>query len=184
MSDVAYIRVSTLDQNTDRQLADSGVEFSRTFTDKCSGGTADRPQLDELKRYVRHGDTVHVHSIDRLARNIDDLRNLVTTWTSEGVTVRFHKEGLTFSSDESNPMSELLLNMLGAVAQFERAIIRERQQEGIEKAKAKGVYKGRKPSVDKSSIEDMLRSGVSIRKTAEALGVGVSTVQRVKKDME
>ena len=177
--DIGYIRVSSVDQNEARQL--DGVKVDRVFTDKCSGGSVDRPQLDELKRYVRQGDTVHVHSIDRLARSLDDLRTLVRDWMSTGVTVRFHKEGLTFTAGDNSPMAELMLNMLGAVAQFERSMIRERQREGIAKAKEKGVYTGRKKSVDEAAILEMLDSGVSIRKTAEALGLGVSTVQRAKK---
>lgn len=177
---LAYIRVSSVDQNTDRQLADTGITFDKTFTDKCSGGSKDRPALTELMEYARTGDTVNVHSIDRLARNIDDLRMLVAGWTGKGITVKFHKEGLTFSDDTSNPMNELLLNMLGAVAQFERAMIKERQREGIEKAKKKGVYKGRKHAVDPQDILKLLNTGMSVRKVAAALNVSTATVQRAK----
>ena len=73
MADLAYIRVSTTDQNTDRQLSDSGLSFKKQFIDRCSGGTTNRPAIEDLKEYAREGDTIHVHSIDRLARNLVDL---------------------------------------------------------------------------------------------------------------
>ncbi|NMU53113.1 recombinase family protein, partial [Vibrio parahaemolyticus] len=94
MAHIAYLRVSTTDQNTDRQLTDSGITFDKSFTDKCSGGSTKRPALEALKDYVREGDTIHVHSIDRLARNLVDLKQLINDWTSQGVSVRFHKENL------------------------------------------------------------------------------------------
>jgi DNA invertase Pin-like site-specific DNA recombinase len=134
---VGYIRVSTLDQNTDRQL--DGLELDRTFTDRISGKDTDRPELESIIRYVRDGDTVIVHSMDQLARNLDDLRRLVRELTGRGVKVSFIKEGLTFTGDDS-PMATLLLSVMGAFAEFERALIRERQREGIALAKARGVY--------------------------------------------
>lgn len=179
MAHVAYKRVSSVDQNTARQLADTGLHFDKVFTDEVSGGTTNRPALLRMKEYVREGDTIHVHSIDRLARSLDDLKALVTSWTHEGITVRFHKEFLTFSTDQSSPMSELMLNMLGAVAQFERSMIRERQREGIAKAKQAGKYKGRKPNEERNQIIRELRAeGLSIRKIASQLGCNPSTVQR------
>jgi DNA invertase Pin-like site-specific DNA recombinase len=147
---VAYIRVSTLDQNTGRQL--DGQAFDKTFTDKASGKDASRPQLQAALEYLREGDTLHVHSMDRLARNVDDLRAIVKGLTSRSVVVRFHKEGLTFTGEDS-PMSSLLLSMLGAVAEFERSLIRERQREGIAIAKTKGVYKGRKKALTEAQVE-------------------------------
>jgi DNA invertase Pin-like site-specific DNA recombinase len=138
---VGYTRVSTEDQNTARQLVDVAVD--RVFDDKASGKDTDRPALAEALRFVREGDTLVVHSMDRLARNVEDLRRLVRELTGRGVKVEFVKEALTFAGDDS-PMSNLLLTMLGAVAEFERALIRERQREGIALAKAKGnVYRGR-----------------------------------------
>lgn len=143
---VGYRRVSSLGQNTARQL--DGVTLDRVFEDKASGKDADRPELVACLEYLRQGDTLHVHSMDRLARNLDDLRRIVRDLTARKVSIRFHKEGLTFSGDDT-PMANLLLSMLGAVAEFERALIGERQREGIELAKAKGdVYKGRKPALD------------------------------------
>lgn len=141
---VGYVRVSSLLQNTARQL--DGVPLDKVFEDRASGKDTQRPQLDACLAHLREGDVLHVHSMDRLARNVDDLRRMVKELTGRGVVVRFHKEGLTFTGEDS-PMSNLLLSMLGAVAEFERSLILERQREGIAVAKTKGVYKGRKPSL-------------------------------------
>jgi DNA invertase Pin-like site-specific DNA recombinase len=129
---VGYIRVSPDEQNTDRQL--DGVSVDKTFIDKASGKGRDRPQLQALLDYVREGDTVVVHSMDRLARSLDDLRQLVRGLTDQGIRVEFVKESLTFTGEDT-PMANLLLSMMGAVAEFERALILERQREGIVKAK-------------------------------------------------
>lgn len=141
---VGYIRVSSEDQNTDRQL--DGLELDEVFTDKVSGKSTDRPALKQMLTHVRNGDQLFVHSMDRLARNLVDLRQLVQDLTSRGVKVQFMKEGLTFTGDDQ-AMSVLLLSVMGAVAEFERSILRERQSEGIRIAKMKGVYKGRKASI-------------------------------------
>lgn len=179
MAHVAYLRVSSEGQNTDRQL--DGITVDRTFTDKVSGATTDRPQLQAMLEYVREGDTIHVHSIDRLARSLVDLLALVTDLRQAGVCVRFHKERLLFTSEE-NANQTLMLSMMGAVAQFERAMIQERQREGIAKAKAKGVYKGRVKKIDDQAIrEAMSHEGASFRKVAADLGVSLSTVQRAMK---
>jgi DNA invertase Pin-like site-specific DNA recombinase len=175
---VGYVRVSTLDQRTDRQLF--GIELHRTFTDTASGKNTDRPELARLVAYVREGDTIVVHSMDRLARNLEDLRSLVRTLTGRGVRVQFIKEGLTFTAEES-PMSQLLLNVMGSFAEFERALIRERQREGVALAKARGVYKGRKRSLTAEQVEQ-LRGKVAAgdKKTALAREFSVSreTVHR------
>jgi DNA invertase Pin-like site-specific DNA recombinase len=141
---VGYIRVSTLDQNTERQL--DGLKLDRVFTDKASGKDTKRPQLQAALNHLRDGDRLIVHSLDRLARNLVDLKNIVSNLTGRGVVVEFVKEHLTFSS-EDNAMSNLLLSVMGAFAEFERSLIRERQREGIALAKKAGVYKGRKPSL-------------------------------------
>lgn len=177
MEKVAYIRVSTVEQNTERQL--DGLEFDKSFEDKCSGKDTNRPQLQALLEYVREGDEVHVHDISRMARNLEDLIGLVKGLNSQGVSVYFHKEHLTFTG-EQNPMQDLMLNVMGAVYQFERSMLLERQREGIQKAKQAGKYKGRPKSIDSDNILQLLQSGVSIRKTAGQLGVSVSTVQRAK----
>jgi DNA invertase Pin-like site-specific DNA recombinase len=155
---VGYRRVSSVDQNQTRQL--DGIELDKEFTDKVSGKDTNRPQLQAALEYLREGDVLKVHSMDRLARNMGDLQGLVKQLTDKGVTVEFVKENLTFTGDDS-PMNNLLLGILGSIAQFERAIIRERQLEGIAIAKKAGVYKGRKPTMTPDKV-------TVIRKRAEA----------------
>ena len=145
MATVGYVRVSSVDQNTVRQL--DGLTLDKTFTDKASGKDTKRPQLERALEFLREGDTLVIHSMDRLARNLDDLRRVVLGLTKKGVKVRFEKEDLTFTGEDS-PMANLLLSVMGAFAQFERELIKERQREGIAIAKKKGgVYKGRVPSL-------------------------------------
>lgn len=141
---VGYVRVSSVDQNTVRQL--DGVELDKTFTDKASGKDVKRPQLQAALDYLRDGDTLVIHSMDRLARNLVDLRTIVEQLTSNGIQVQFVKESLTFTGEDT-AMSKLMLSIMGAVAEFERSMLKERQREGIAHAKAAGVYKGRKPSL-------------------------------------
>ena len=131
--DIGYIRVSSYDQHTDRQL--DGIHLEKIYTDMISGKDTNRPELQKCLTALQHGDTLHVHSIDRLTRNLQDLLLLLSEMAERGVTVRFHKEKLTFSSD-SSPFQKLHLQIIGAVAEFERAFIRERQREGIAIAKA------------------------------------------------
>ncbi len=146
---IGYIRVSTIEQNLERQL--EGIKLDRSFTDKVSGKSVDRPGLQEMLAYVRDGDTVIVHSMDRLARNVDDLRQIVKGLTAKQVRVKFIKEALEFTGEDS-PMSNLLLSVMGAFAEFERTLIKERQMEGIELAKKRGIYKGRKASLSDEQI--------------------------------
>lgn len=178
MAKVGYVRVSSVDQNTERQL--DGLQLDKVFTDKVSGATTDRPQLIAMLDYVREGDCIVVHSIDRLARSLVDLLALVQELNAKGVHVHFHKEKLQFTGDD-NPTQHLMLSMMGAVAQFERSMIKERQKEGIAKAKEAGVYKGRMKTVDDDAIRAMVASGVSYRKAAGELNVSLSTVQRAMK---
>ena len=149
---VGYMRVSTVDQNTIRQL--DGLKLDKIFTDKCSGKDTNRPQLKLMIDYVREGDAVVVHSMDRLARNVDDLRSLVTQLTKKGISVEFVKESLTFTG-ENTPMSNMLLSILGAVGQFERELINERIREGVVLAKKAGKYKGRSKNFTDGQIEEM-----------------------------
>ena len=151
---VGYTRVSSLDQNLDRQL--DGIALDKTFPDSVSGKDTQRPQLEALLGFVRDGDTVIVHSMDRLARNLDDLRAIVRTLTARGVRVEFVKEQLTFTGDDS-PMATLLLSVMGAFAEFERALIRERQREGIALAKQRGAYRGRRKALTTEQIEQLAR---------------------------
>ncbi|WP_315806358.1 MULTISPECIES: recombinase family protein [unclassified Bradyrhizobium] len=175
---VGYVRVSTLDQKTDRQLV--GIDVHRTFTDHASGKDTDRPQLAQMIAYVREGDTVVVHSMDRLARNLEDLRGLVRTLTGKGVRVQFIKESLTFTA-EATPMSQLLLNVMGSFAEFERALIRERQREGIAVAKVKGVYKGRRRALSLEQVEQIrakVAEGAKKAPLAREFNVSRETVHR------
>lgn len=169
---VGYVRVSTLIQNTARQL--DGVALDKVFNDHASGKDSDRPQLKACLSHLREGDTLHAHSMDRLCRNLDDLRRIVKELTSRGVVVKFHKEGLVFTGEDS-PMSNLLLSMLGAVSEFERSIILERQREGIAIAKSAGKYKGRKPSLTADQVRELLsRVAKGAKKTVLAREFGVS----------
>ena len=136
---VGYIRVSSVDQHPDRQL--EGAPCEKVFIDHASGRDTQRPALEACLEFVREGDTLIVHSMDQLARNLEDLRQLVRQLTARGVTVEFLKERLTFTGDDT-PMATLLLSVMGAFAEFERALIRERQEEGIALAKQRGVYQG------------------------------------------
>lgn len=160
---IGYIRVSSAEQNSDRQL--DGLELDNIFKDTVSGKSTDRPALQEMLRHIRKGDQLFVHSMDRLARNLIDLRQMVAELTAKGVQVQFIKEGLTFTGDDA-PMSMLMLSIMGAVAEFERSIIRERQAEGIKIAKTKGVYKGRKASLTYDQVEEVrLKVAAGVPKT-------------------
>lgn len=169
---IGYIRVSSLDQNADRQLA--GVQLDRVFTDTASGRDTKRPQLEAMLSFVREGDSLIVHSMDRLARNLDDLRRIVQSLTHKGVQVEFVSEGLRFTGDDA-PMATLLLSVMGAFAEFERALIRERQREGIALAKSRGAYKGRKKALSEAQIEDLKQKvGQGQPKAAVARAFGIS----------
>lgn len=173
---VGYVRVSGLDQNPDRQL--EAVSVARTFTDKASGRDTRRPELDRLLAFVREGDTVVVHSMDRLARNLDDLRRVVQDLTRRGVRIEFVKEGLTFTGEDS-PMANLMLSVMGAFAEFERALLRERQREGITLAKQRGAYRGRKRALNPEQIVEVKRrvaAGEQKARVARDMGICRETV--------
>lgn len=164
---VGYIRVRTADQNPERQLAD--IQLDRIFADKASGATTDRLQLIELLNYIREGDTVVVHTIDRLARSLVHLRELVDKITAKGATIEFLKEHLTYTLAPS-PFARLTLDITAAFADFERAIIRERQCEGIAIAKAKGVYKVRsRKLLDQQAASLRQRAATGEKKAARAI---------------
>jgi DNA invertase Pin-like site-specific DNA recombinase len=150
---IGYIRVSTVEQNTTRQL--DGLELDRVFTDTCSGKDTNRPELNEMLKFVRDGDTIFVHSMDRLARNLDDLRKLVNKLTDKNISITFVKENLTFSKDDSNPISKLILSVVGSIAEFERSLIKERQLEGIALAKKANKYKGRVKALSDQQVAEM-----------------------------
>ena len=173
---VAYLRVSTDDQSTARQL--EGLSVDRTFEDKASGKSMDRPELEAMLAYVRENDEIFIHSMDRLARNLDDLRRLVQKLTKAGVKVTFVKEGMTFTGEDS-PMSMLMLSMMGAFAEFERSLILERQREGIAIAKKAGVYKGRKPKLNADQVQQIrlrAKAGESKSDLARIFGISRETL--------
>jgi DNA invertase Pin-like site-specific DNA recombinase len=173
---IGYIRVSTLDQTEARQL--EGIDVAKIFTDKASGKDTKRPQLELLMGFVRTGDTVVVHSMDRLARNLDDLRRIVQTLTGKGVRIEFVKEHLAFTGEDS-PMANLMLSVMGAFAEFERALIHERQREGIALAKQRGAYKGRKKSLVNESVaklRERLATGISKAQVAREFGISRQTL--------
>jgi DNA invertase Pin-like site-specific DNA recombinase len=175
---VGYIRVSSIDQNTIRQL--DGISLNKTFTEKLSGKDTQRPILQECLSYIRQGDTLHVHSIDRLARNAKDLLNLVELILAKGATVSFNKNNLVFSPDTKDHMAKLQLTMLAAFAEFERELIRERQLEGIAIAKANGKYSGRRKITDEIIEEAKARveAGESLSRVAKALNISRETLYK------
>ncbi|AXH01082.1 recombinase family protein (plasmid) [Deinococcus wulumuqiensis] len=182
MSRIGYVRVSSVGQNTARQL--EGLELERVFTDKASGKDTHRPQLEQLLSYVREGDTVVVHSLDRLGRNLLDLQSLVQQLTGKGVTVEFIKEHMVFKPGEQDSMSTLLFSIMGAFAQFERDLIRERQLEGIAQAKKRGAYKGRKPKLIPVQVQELREAaskGTSKTLLAERFGISRKTVYELLK---
>lgn len=180
---VGYVRVSTLDQNTVRQL--DGVPVDKTYVEQASGkDQKNRPELGNLIDFVREGDTVLVHSMDRLARNLDDLKQIIGRLTSKGVRVEFVKEALTFTGDD-NAAATFLLHIMGAFAEFERSLIRERQREGIALAKLRKVYTGRTPALDAGKAAELRRrasGGVPKTVLARQFGISRATVYAYLRD--
>jgi len=173
---IGYVRVSTVEQNAGRQL--DGVALDCTFIDRASGRDANRPELQNLMMFAREGDTVVVHSMDRLARNLDDLRRIVQELNGLGVRIEFVKEQLAFSGEDS-PMATLLLSVMGAFAEFERSLIRERQREGVALAKERGAYKGRRPTLSdeqRAELRTRAASGESKLQLAKEYGISRETV--------
>jgi DNA invertase Pin-like site-specific DNA recombinase len=180
---VAYRRVSSLDQSTARQL--DGMTFDREFTDKASGKDTSRPALQEALAYLREGDRLVTHSMDRLCRNLGDLRDIVKSLTSRGVAVEFVKENMVFTND-STPMAQFMLNIMGSFAELERAMILSRQREGVAIARAKGVYKGRVPAIRSNNgkaelFERLQASGAKVTAMAKELGVSRQTIYSMLK---
>ncbi|MBU2790030.1 recombinase family protein [Acidithiobacillus caldus] len=180
---IGYVRVSSFDQNPERQLEQ--VEVGKVFTDKASGKDTQRPELDSLLAFVREGDTVVVHSMDRLARNLDDLRRLVQKLTRRGVRIEFVKECLTFTGEDS-PMANLMLSVMGAFAEFERALIRERQRESIALAKQRGAYRGRKKALSPERAAELLqrvKAGEQKAKLAREFGISRETLYQYLREI-
>ena len=182
---VGYARVSSVDQNLDRQLVQLKAEnVEKLFIDKVSGKNLDRPGFSAMMEYVREGDVLVICSMDRLARSLMDLLDVTRKLQNKGVTIKFLKEKIDLSaSGETSAISKLLLAMMGAVAEFELSLIRERQQQGIALAKARGVYRGRKP-VDSERLEEAKRriaSGIPKTKVAKDLKIGRTTLYKYLK---
>ena len=175
---VGYRRVSTIEQNLDRQEL-KGCE--RVFEEKVSGASKERASLNELISFVRNGDEVEVFSIDRLARNLGDLQQIISELNDKGVSVKFVTENLKFSGSDEDPFAKLQLQMLGAFAEFERNLIKKRQLEGIAKAKKRGVYTGRKKQIDDKRIRTMKLEGYKVAQIASEMGISRQSVYRALK---
>ena len=178
---IGYCRVSTIEQNEARQieaLEAKGVE--KIFSEKISGKNTDRPELKAMMEFAREGDTVYVHDFSRLARSTKDLLNIVESLNSKGVHLVSNKENI----DTSTPQGKLMLTMLGAIYEFERATILERQAEGIQIAKREGAYKGRKPVEVDSTLwnkhyERYMRREINKGEFAKALKVSRPTLDKM-----
>lgn len=167
-----YKRVSTADQNLDRQL--QGINCDREYVEKVSAKDLNRPQLQALLQNIRSGDTVHVHELSRLGRSVRDLLEIVEQIVNAGGTIKFHKEGLEFKGGKDSPFQSLLLNLLSSIAQFERDLLLERQREGIAVAKKKGKYRGKQSKFtdkDIARIKSEFEQASNKNKLAERLGI-------------
>jgi DNA invertase Pin-like site-specific DNA recombinase len=177
---VGYVRVSTEEQSAERQLESETLD--RVFTDRASGSTTERPQLQAMLLHVREGDTVFVHSIDRLARSLADLLALVRGLVDRGVCVVFVTERLNFGGGPAQPMTTLSLHLMAAFAEFERAILLERQREGIAIARRNGKYKGGKPRLsEERAAEFRVRCavpGANKSEIAREFGISRSSAHR------
>lgn len=178
---VGYVRVSSESQNTARQTeALEELKLDKVFVEKASGKDTDRPQLQAAFAHLREGDTFVIYSMDRLSRSLSDLISTVRSLTNKGVRVQFIKEALTFTNDES-PMANLLLGLMGSLAEWERAVIKERQMAGIAIAKEKGIYKGRKKALSKKEIDEVRilnESGEPKSHIAEKFGISRQTLYK------
>ena len=176
---IAYIRVSSEGQNTTRQ--DQQIEelcVDKVFTEKVSGkNIQDRPQFQTMLDYAREDDEIFCGDLTRWGRSLIDIKTTITELTKRGVTVTFLKENLTFSGND-DPMSNLLLGILSSLAEWERAIIKARQMEGVKIAQEKGIYKercGRKPKLSEEQIKEVTKRVESGEKRSDvALAFGVS----------
>lgn len=191
---IGYMRVSTFEQNTNRQLA--GLELEKVFIDKISGAKADRPQLNEMISFVREGDTVIIHSLDRLARDLMLSLEIIKKLNDKKVIVKFFKENLTFDSLSNNPMDVLILHIFGAIAQFQRAAIREAQREGIEARKKNDANKGRAKKLEQDQLNEvknlMLKKNsdltsfenIKYKDIAKELNISPVTLWRYRKELK
>jgi len=182
---IGYVRVSTLEQNPDRQL--EGIPLDKKFIDYASGAHMDRPQLDLMMNYIREDDIVIVHSMDRLARNVLHLRTLINQIMEKSASITFLKENLAFDKNKS-PIADLMLMIMGSVAEFELERMRERQREGVKLAKKNGKYSGRKRSLDDKKVELLKHRLATTRDTmvkiAKDFGVTRSTLYQYVKEIQ
>lgn len=188
MKNLAYVRVSTLEQNIDRQkiAINKIANIDKWFIEKVSGKNRDRPELNKLLDYVREGDTVYIHSLDRLGRNTKDLLNIVEDLSEQGVVLRSLKDNFVFDNSSSG---KLILTIFSAIAEFERNINKERQLEGIEIAKKKGKYKGRKKNkVNNKQLAELYsdweKGYITKDEMARRLNISKSTLYRRLKELE
>lgn len=185
MSNIAYVRVSTIDQNEERQLKALEIyDIDKWFTEKISGKNTQRPELQRMLEYVREGDTVYVHDFSRLARSTKDLLQLVEDLQLKGVHLVSNKENM----DTSTATGKLMVTLMAAIAEFERANLLERQREGIAIAKANGKYKGRKAvEVTEHFMElysQYQNRQISKSKFANLYGVSRPTLDKLLKNYE
>lgn len=181
MRHIGYIRVSTADQNTARQLI--GVKLDERYEEKVSAKSIDRPELENAIKCCTNGDTFHVHSLDRLCRSgAGDALAIVERLLAKGTDVVFHKEGLHFKVGVNDITQELMLGILASVAKMERALINERRVEGIAAAKAAGKHIGR-PSETKFTGADLieLRKTMSVKEVMSKTGLSKASVHRIIK---
>jgi DNA invertase Pin-like site-specific DNA recombinase len=161
-----YIRVSTLHQNTERQLL--GIPCDCEYLEKLSAKDVNRPELQNMINNLRSGDSINVHELSRLARNTQDLLSIVDQIISKDASIKFHKENLTFDGiKKDDAFQKLMLTMLGAISTFERDLMLERQREGIELAKVKGKYKGRRSVFSDDDIDQIKEEFKSSTNKAE-----------------
>jgi DNA invertase Pin-like site-specific DNA recombinase len=176
---VGYIRVSSVGQNAARQLA--GIKLDKEFVDTITGSTMERKNLAACLAYIREGDTLIVDSIDRLARNLQDLQEMVNSLVKKGVSVKFIKENLTFTGKE-DALAMLMLQMMGAFAEFERNMIRSRQKEGIDAAKKAGKHLGRPAMLtesDKAKAQKLKNEGYNVTQIAGLMRISRGSVYKM-----
>ncbi len=181
---IAYIRVSSIDQNEQRQIeAMQRYNIEKWFIEKVSGKDTNRPKLKEMLDFAREGDTIHIHDFSRLARSTKDLLDIVELLNSKGITLISNKENI----DSSTPTGKLMLTMIGAINEFERTNLLERQREGIIIAKRNGKYKGRKavsiPDFDKHYRRYISRE-ISKSELAKELNISRPTLDKLIKDYQ
>lgn len=182
---IGYVRVSTVEQNEARQLESlKGYNIDRWYTEKVSGKDLNRPELQKMLDFAREGDTIYIHDFSRISRSVKDLLSLIDTLEAKKVHLVSVKENL----DTSTPAGRLMLTMIGAINEFERANLLERQREGIAIAKAKGKYKGRKAiEIDNSFIDGYQRylaRKINKLQLAKELGISRPTLDKLIEQYE